>query len=177
MVQSVDYNAITINDRMESKMKNLLTLTNYANLLTIKDMIDLSNEQIVNRIFEAIHDDELTIGFETHEDYCCVVANDEDSVTRVEKCKIHCTKEDCKSFLEGFDDTLAKIAKAETEKITGVFAGEVVLYVNRINKLIELGAPQILIRNEQISLLIYSFLNEYTLLRNICRLKACKVAS
>lgn len=171
MVQSVDYNAITINDRMESKMKNLLTLTNYANLLTIKDMIDLSNEQIVNRIFEAIHDDELTIGFETHEDYCCVVANDEDSVTRVEKCKIHCTKEDCKSFLEGFDDTLAKIAKAETEKITGVFAGEVVLYVNRINKLIELGAPQILIRNEQISLLIYSFLNEYTLLRNICRLK------
>ena len=167
MVQGVGYNAITINDRMEIKMKNLLTLTNYANLLTIKDMIDLSNEQIVNRIFEAIHDDELTIGFETHEDYCCVVANDEDSVTRVEKCKIHCTKEDCKSFLEGFDDTLAKIAKAETEKITGVFAGEVVLYVNRINKLIELGAPQILIRNEQISLLIYSFLNEYTLLRDI----------
>lgn len=34
-------------------------------------------------------------------------------------------------------------------------------------KLIELGAPQILIRNEQISLLIYSFLNEYTLLRDI----------
>ena len=65
---------------------------------------------------------------------------------------------------------LAKIAKTETEKITGAFAGEVVLYVNRINKLIELGAPQLIVRNEQISLLVYSFLNEYTLLRNICRL-------
>lgn len=170
MVQSVDYNAITINDRMESKMKNLLTIKNYANLLAIKDMIDLSNEQIVNRIFEAIHDDELAIGFETDEDYCCVIANDEESVTRIEKCKIHCTKEDCKRFLEGFDGMLAKIAKTETEKITGAFAGEVVLYVNRINKLIELGAPQVIVRNEQISLLVYSFLNEYTLLRNICRL-------
>ena len=86
MVQGVGYNAITINDRMEIKMKNLLTIKNYANLLTIKDMIDLSNEQIVNRIFEAIHDDELAIGFETDEDYCCVIANDEESVTRIEKC-------------------------------------------------------------------------------------------
>lgn len=104
-------------------MKNLLTIKNYANLLTIKDMIDLSNEQIVNRIFEAIHDDELAIGFETDEDYCCVIANDEESVTRIEKCKIHCTKEDCKRFLEGFDGMLAKIAKTETEKITGAFCG------------------------------------------------------
>ena len=151
-------------------MKNLLTLKNYANLLTIKDMSDLSNEEIVNRIFEAIHDDELAIGFETGEDYYCVVANNKDSVTRVEQCKISCTKEDCKRFLEGFDDMLAKIAKTETDKITGTFAGEVVLYINRINKLIEIGAPQLIVRGDQISLLVYSFLNEYTLHRNICRL-------
>lgn len=152
-------------------MKNLLALKDYTNLLTLKDVIDLSNEQIVNRIFEAIHGDELTIGFETDEDYYCVVAEDEDAVNLVEECTIRCTKEDCEAFLDRFDDQLAKIAKTNASKITGTFAGEVVFCVNRINKLIEIGAPQLIIRNEQIILLVYSFLNEYTLLRNIRRIK------
>lgn len=157
MVQSVDYNAITINDRMESKMKNLLT---------IKNINDLSNTQIVDALFGAIQDGVLSVGFESAEDYC-VIADDAKIANIIETCTIDCKKEDCAQFLKSFDETLAKLSQVKTDKITGTFSGEVSCYIKRLCKLIELGAPQILIRNEQISLLIYSFLNEYTLLRDI----------
>lgn len=82
MVQSVDYNAITINDRMETKMKNLLT---------IKNINDLSNTQIVDALFDAIQDGVLSIGFESAEDYC-VIADDAKSANIIETCTIDCKK-------------------------------------------------------------------------------------
>ena len=109
MVQSVDYNAITINDRMEIKMKNLLT---------IKNINDLSNTQIVDAMFGAIQDGVLNVGFESAEDYC-VIADDAKSANIIETCTIDCKKEDCAQFLKSFDETLAKLSQVKTDKITG----------------------------------------------------------
>ena len=48
-----------MNDSMETKMKDILT---------IKNINDLSNTQIVDALFGAIQDGVLSVGFESAED-------------------------------------------------------------------------------------------------------------
>lgn len=142
---------------MESKMKKLFT---------IKNINELTNAQIVDALYSAIEDGTLCVAWDKTEDYC-VIAEDEKDANCIETCKIDCTEEDVAKFLYAFGENLTKVAKVDASKICGTYAGEVTIFTKRLVKLIELGAPQILVRNEQINLLVFSFLNQFTLLRDI----------
>ena len=119
---------------------------------------NLTPEEYLKNLIDSIDENgELDIARNIFEDLSFGTAGSEEETTHIEKIKLDATLADydeiCAFYRNALNNLKAFIKKHLPECKNNYYCDRMVLYARRINKLIELDAPKVIIENEKYMLI------------------------